>query len=116
MTSKTRPALAALVCAAAFLSACAEPTGANDPSVATTDSFVREALDAYSVIQVAPAATPFVQPAPVNPAPIPAPATTARQTLSQFCQGRSGPQAGYIDPRTQRPIDCGPPPSAAPSV
>ncbi|MEJ6478640.1 MAG: SPOR domain-containing protein [Octadecabacter sp.] len=40
-------------------------------------------------------------------APTPTPAQRA-MTRAQVCQGRSGPQPGYVSSRTGQPIDCGP--------
>ncbi|WP_254696877.1 SPOR domain-containing protein [Octadecabacter sp. SW4] len=62
--------------------------------------------------QTPPAAIP--QPAPVTPTPrvvaTPAPEPAPRtMTRSEFCEGRSGPQPGFISDRTGETIVCGAP-------
>ncbi len=54
--------------------------------------------------------TPVVTP---PPAPVIAPAP-ARQTLSAFCVGRTGPQPGFVSSSTGETIDCGGAPVIAP--
>ena len=41
------------------------------------------------------------------PAPSRAPAPAPTLTLAALCEGKSGPQPGYIDPKTGGVVDCG---------
>jgi hypothetical protein len=76
----------------------------------TTDTFLRNALDAYGVIDVVPATTTIGR----QGAGAPLDATNAAQrtgtgtaTLSQACKGKTGIQPRLLDAATRRPIDCG---------
>lgn len=118
--------LAALT-AVASISACAH-TGKQD--VSTTDKFLRNALDAYGVVDVIPREALAVPAAPATTAPAtsaPMASTdllrqqqsqqTGRRTygtVEEACAGRTGIQRSLKDARTGQPIDCGP--RSAPSV
>lgn len=76
----------------------------------TTDAFLRNALDAYGVIDVVPSS----RAAPEAPARAPLDATTSADrrasgamTLTEACQGKTGIQPGLLDATTRQPIDCG---------
>lgn len=55
----------------------------------------------------APAAAPAPVSAPAAPAPTP-----RGLTLADVCEGRFGPQPGYMNAATGQPVDCGPAPAA----
>lgn len=117
--SKSRPSrttVVAALAAAALLSGCDVPAPSSR-DMASTDDFVRNALDAYGVISVAPSAPIQTGPttAPSTAPPVQPPLVASQSlTLDEVCRGRSGLQTDYVDDRTGQPIDCGP--EAPPSV
>jgi len=100
------PRAAAALAILASLAACAQTTTG---AATDTDAFVRNALDAYGVVDIVPAGprTPIGEPLDVTR---PADAATSL-TVEEVCRGRSGPHPRYRDANTGQPIDCGPAPS-----
>jgi hypothetical protein len=100
-----RAALALVVASA--IGGCA--TGPSS-DMGTTDAFLRNALDAYGVIDVVPDMSTIGGKA--AGAPLDATNTARRtgsdtMTLSEACEGNTGIQPGLLDATTRRPIDCG---------
>lgn len=100
---------ATLLTACLVLSACA---GTTTPHSTDTDSFVRNALDAYGVVDVVPSTSYSVatnyqsaQTAESKPESV---RQTKQMTLAEACEGKTGIQYRLINAETRKPIDCGP--------
>lgn len=89
------------------------------PTFAQAPEPVAVAVAAPVITVPQPTPAPVVAPVSVTPAPAPAPSvpvpasepTPSTMTRAELCEGRFGPQPGYISSRTGQPIDCGPAPA-----
>lgn len=87
------------------IAGCATP----QQDAGDTDAFLRNAFDAYGVIDVIPAPTVRREQMgePLDATGLEARTPARRMTLREACVGLSGVQTGLRNQATGEPIDCG---------